>query len=101
MLVLFCLVSILILPFKSRSRLEAENVALRHQVMVLRLNNADKVFGTPAPLGHRCQSAPRQPVISARRTFKGPLVVIDLFGRFDVREKHLLCACRERFFLSC
>jgi hypothetical protein len=39
--------------------------------------------------------------ISARRTFKGPLVVIDLFGRFDVREKHLLCACREWFFLSC
>src|SRR5262249_31394182 len=36
MLVLFCLVSILILPFKSKSRLEAENVALRHQVMVLR-----------------------------------------------------------------
>src|SRR5262249_55494528 len=36
MLVLFCLVSILILPFKSKCRLEAENVALRHQVMVLR-----------------------------------------------------------------
>src|SRR3974377_1046219 len=36
MLVLFCLVSTLILPFKSKSRLEAENVALRHQVMVLR-----------------------------------------------------------------
>src|SRR5215475_7336078 len=36
MLVLFCLVSILILPFKSKSRLEAENIALRHQLMVLR-----------------------------------------------------------------
>jgi hypothetical protein len=36
MLVLFYLVSILILPFKSKCRLEAENVALRHQVMVLR-----------------------------------------------------------------
>ena len=52
MLVLFCLVSILILPFKSRSRLEAENVALRHQVMVLRrqvggqvhLTNFDRLF---------------------------------------------------------
>jgi transposase InsO family protein len=33
MLVLFCLVSILILPFKSRSRLEAENVALRHSFL--------------------------------------------------------------------
>ena len=52
MLVLFCLVSILILPFKSRSRLEAENVALRHQVMVLRrqvggrvhLTNLDRLF---------------------------------------------------------
>jgi hypothetical protein len=36
MLVLFYLVSILISPFKSKSRLEAENLALRHQVMVLR-----------------------------------------------------------------
>jgi transposase InsO family protein len=52
MLVLFCLVSILILPFKSKGRLEAENVALRHQVMVLRrqlggrvhLTNLDRLF---------------------------------------------------------
>src|SRR5262252_5642373 len=52
MLVLFCLVFILILPFKSKSRLEAENVALRHQVMVLRrqvgsrvhLTNLDRLF---------------------------------------------------------
>ena len=36
MLVLFCLVSILTLPFKSKNRLEAENVAIRHQLMVLR-----------------------------------------------------------------
>jgi transposase InsO family protein len=51
MLVL-CLVSILILPFKSKSRLEAENIALRHQVMVLRrqvgwrvhLTNRDRLF---------------------------------------------------------
>jgi len=41
MLVLFCLISILILPFKSKSRLEAENIALRHQVMVLRRSLAD------------------------------------------------------------
>jgi hypothetical protein len=52
MLVLFYLVSILILPFKSKCRLEAENVALRHQVMVLRrqvggrvhLTNLDRLF---------------------------------------------------------
>ena len=52
MLALHCLVSILILPFKSKSRLEAENVALRHQVMVLRrqvggrvhLTNLDRLF---------------------------------------------------------
>jgi transposase InsO family protein len=52
MLVLLCLVFILTLPFKSKSRLEAENVALRHQVMVLRrqvggrvhLTNFDRLF---------------------------------------------------------
>src|SRR3974390_2591253 len=52
MLALHCLVSILIMPFKSKSRLEAENVALRHQVMVLRrqvggrvyLTNLDRLF---------------------------------------------------------
>src|SRR3974377_1615753 len=52
MLALHCLVSILILPFKSKSRLEAENVALRHHVMVLRrqvggrvhLTNLDRLF---------------------------------------------------------
>src|SRR3974390_3256515 len=52
MLAFHCLVSILILPFKSKSRLEAENVALRHQVMVLRgqvggrvhLTNLDRLF---------------------------------------------------------
>jgi hypothetical protein len=52
MLVLVCLVSILILPFKSKCRLEAENIALRHQVMVLRrqvrgrvhLTNLDRLF---------------------------------------------------------
>src|SRR5215510_9017737 len=52
MLVLFCLVSILILPFKSKRRLEDGNVALRHQVMVLRgqvggrvhVTNLDRLF---------------------------------------------------------
>ena len=52
MLVLFCLVSILIVPFKSKCRLEAENVALRHQLMMLRrqvggrvrLTNLDRLF---------------------------------------------------------
>jgi hypothetical protein len=45
-------VSILASPFKSKRRLEAENVALRHQVMVLRrqtrgrirLTNFDRLF---------------------------------------------------------
>src|SRR5262249_49425733 len=46
MLVLFCLVSILILPFKSKSRLEAENIALRHQVMVLRRQVGGRVHLT-------------------------------------------------------
>ena len=33
---LWLLLAILALPFKSKCRLEAENAALRHQVMVLR-----------------------------------------------------------------
>jgi hypothetical protein len=37
MIALVCFIwSVLISPFKSENRLEAENVALRHQVMVLR-----------------------------------------------------------------
>jgi hypothetical protein len=46
MLVLFCLVSILILSFKSKGRLEAENIALRHQIMVLRRQVGDRVHLT-------------------------------------------------------
>jgi type II secretory pathway pseudopilin PulG len=50
---LFCfLLAILASPFKSKSRLEAENAALRHQLMVLRrkmrgrvrLTNSDRMF---------------------------------------------------------
>src|SRR5262249_18969288 len=32
--------------------------------------------------------------VRARRTFKGPLVVIILFGRFDARKKHWQSALR-------
>jgi hypothetical protein len=53
MLALFCFV--LASPFKSKSRLEAENAALRHQLMVLRrklhgrvrLTNSDRWFCVP------------------------------------------------------
>jgi len=50
---LFCfLLAILASPFKSKSRLEAENAALRHQLVVLRrkmrgrvrLTNSDRMF---------------------------------------------------------
>jgi len=53
MLALLCvLLAVLALPFKSRSRLEAENAALRHQLIVLRrkvrgpvrLTNSDRWF---------------------------------------------------------
>src|ERR1051325_9581758 len=53
MIALFCLVlALLALPFKSKSRLEAENAALRHQLIVLRrkvrgrirLTNNDRWF---------------------------------------------------------
>jgi hypothetical protein len=44
MFALLCFVlAVLALPFKSRSRLEAENAALRHQLIVLRR----KVRGRP------------------------------------------------------
>jgi len=53
MLALLCFVlAVLVSPFKSRSRLEAENAALRHQLIVLRrkmsgrvrLTNSDRWF---------------------------------------------------------
>src|SRR5215813_2355027 len=53
MIALLCFVlNVLISPFKSKSRLEAENAALRHQVVVLRrivhrrvrLTNGDRLF---------------------------------------------------------
>jgi transposase InsO family protein len=53
MIALLCFVlTVLVSPFKSKSRLEAENVALRHQVVVLRrmvhrrvrLTNSDRLF---------------------------------------------------------
>jgi hypothetical protein len=53
MFVLLCFVlAVLALPFKSKSRLEAENAALRHQLIVLRrkvpgrvrLTNSDRWF---------------------------------------------------------
>jgi hypothetical protein len=53
MIALFCLcLALFALPFKSKSRLEAENAALRHQVIILRrkvrgrvrLTNSDRLF---------------------------------------------------------
>jgi len=54
MIALLCFVlNVLVSPFKSKSRLEAENAALRHQVVVLRrivvhsrvrLTNSDRMF---------------------------------------------------------
>ena len=53
MIALFCLfLALLALPFKSKSRLEAENAALRHQLIVLQrrvrgrvqLTNGDRLF---------------------------------------------------------
>ena len=49
---LWLILAILVSPFKSKSQLEAENVALRHQVVVLRrqvrgrvqLTNFDRLF---------------------------------------------------------
>jgi hypothetical protein len=53
MIALFCLfLSLSVSPFKSKSRLEAENAALRHQLIILRrkvrgrvrLTNSDRLF---------------------------------------------------------
>jgi hypothetical protein len=53
MIALFCLfLALFVSPFKSKSRLEAENAALRHQLIILRrkvrgrvrLTNGDRLF---------------------------------------------------------
>jgi len=47
MVALICFIwSVLAAPFKSRSRLEAENMALRHQLMVLRRQMRGRVHLT-------------------------------------------------------
>src|SRR5450631_835033 len=47
MFALFCFVlTVLVAPFKSKSRLEAENTALRHQLIVLRRNVKGRVRHT-------------------------------------------------------
>jgi len=44
MIALFCLcVALFVSPFKSKSRLEAENAALRHQLIILRRKVRDRV----------------------------------------------------------
>ena len=55
MVALFCLIlALLASPFKSKSRLEAENAALRHQLIILRRKVRDRVRLTnrlaPEPL---------------------------------------------------
>jgi len=84
MIALLCFVlNVLVSPFKSKSRLEAENAALRHQVVVLRrivvhgrvrLTNSDRMFFYPAvsmvsigPEGHHnYPSRDARPLASGR-----------------------------------
>ena len=74
MIGLLCFVlAVLTSPFKSRLRLEAENAALRHQLMVLRrrlqgrirLTNHDRWFLIQLYRWFPCQSAPKIDPVSA------------------------------------
>jgi hypothetical protein len=75
---LWLLLAILALPFKSKCRLEAENAALRHQVMVLRrqahsriqLTNFDRLFLVQLYHWFR-RSCGSWPSSSRRRSFVG------------------------------
>jgi hypothetical protein len=63
MVALLCFfLTLLASPFKSKSRLEAENAALRHQLIVLRrkvrgrvhFRNSDRLFFVTGPLAPPC-----------------------------------------------
>jgi hypothetical protein len=62
MVALFCLfLALFASPFKSKSRLEAENAALRHQLVILRrkvrglvqFTNSDRLFSSSCIAGFR------------------------------------------------
>ena len=72
MIALLCfLLTLLVSPFKSKSRLEAENVALRRPLIVLRrkvrsrvhLTNGDRLFFVQP---YRCSGMPICPLASGR-----------------------------------
>src|SRR5215831_9434917 len=74
MIALCCLLlTLLASPFKSKSRLEAENAALRRQLLILRrkvrgrvrLKNGDRLFFIQSIDGFRRSSSPSR--LSARR----------------------------------
>jgi hypothetical protein len=81
MFALLCFVlAVLALPFKSKSRLEAENVALRHQLIVLRrkvqgrvrLTNNDRWLFNPRPkCGLGTGGTPRPSYLRGASSFSG------------------------------
>jgi hypothetical protein len=81
---LFCfLLAILALPFKSKSRLEAENAALRHQLVVLRRKMRGRV---------RLTNSDRMFFIQLYRWFPSVLKVITII-RIRAKNRHLPVIC--------
>src|SRR6266540_5868407 len=82
MIALLCFfLTLLTSPFKSKSRLEAENAALRHQVIVLqrRVSGRDYInlHWVSSSLGNNCRRSPYQRLVVTRQpdydTFGGSL----------------------------
>src|SRR5205807_7260557 len=86
MIALICFVlTLFALPFKSKSRLEAENAALRHQVIVLQRRVSDRVQLT---------NGDRLFLVMLYRWFPSILKAITIIRPETLVRWHRACVCR-------
>ena len=71
------------LPFKSKSRLEAENAALRHQLIVLRRRVADPADSPVSPLFKRIYASQTRERDAHFSTDRQGRLAVHIFGQIS------------------